>query len=127
MTKDERKLVDHLTAKVPSEQLADILSSIDLKEIDQIFEKGYEKIVKEQVFETMMDTMMEAFNALSTHKDDLDKRGDELVRACEITGPIVFNEGHLIFGGYTSESTFRTPMEARLFIALTAAKYVELW
>lgn len=125
MTRDERKLVSHLTAKVPSEQLADILSSIDLEEIDQIFEKGYEK-VKQSTFETIMETMMEAFDALSTHEEDLDKRGDELVRACEITGPIVFNEGHLIFGGYTSESTFRTPMEARLFIALTAAKYVEL-
>ena len=122
MTREERKLVSHLTAKVPSEQLADILSSVNIEEINSIFEESYKRMAKKPILECMI----EAFNALSTHEDVLDKCGDDLIRACEITGPIVFNEGHLIFGGYTSESTFRTPMEARLFIALTAAKYVEL-
>lgn len=46
MTRDERKLVSHLTAKVPSEQLADILSSVNIEEINSIFEESYKKMAK---------------------------------------------------------------------------------
>lgn len=62
MTRDERKLVSHLTAKVPSEQLADILSSVNIEEINSIFEESYKKMAKKPI----LDCMIEAFNALST-------------------------------------------------------------
>lgn len=46
MTRDEKKLVNHLTAKVSSEQLADILSSVNIEEINSIFEESYKRMAK---------------------------------------------------------------------------------
>ena len=97
MTKDEKMLVDHLTSKVASTMLAEALES---------------------VYMTYLHEYPSA--------EDIEKCGDELMKACEITGPIIMTaDGHIMFGDYITEKKFESMSYVRAFIALTAANNIK--
>lgn len=94
MTKDEKKLIEWLTAKVPSEMLSEALALIYLND-------DYDD-------------------------DDVELCGQDLIKACKITGPIMINnEGHLVFGDYITEATFESSAEVKRFVAITAAEHID--
>lgn len=96
MTKDEKMLVKHLTAKVASEIISDAVASMYL--------------IGDCPFE----------------EEDIDKCGAELMKACEITGPITTTaDGHIMFGDYITEKKFDSMSYVRAFIALTAANNIK--
>ena len=96
MTKDEKMLVKHLTSKVASEIISDAVASMYL--------------IGDCPFE----------------EEDIDKCGAELMKACEITGPITTTaDGHIAFGDYITEKKFDSMSYVRAFIALTAANYIK--
>ena len=97
MTKDEKMLVKHLTAKVASTMLAEALES---------------------VYMTYLHEYPSA--------EDIEKCGAELMKACEITGPITTTaDGHIMFGDYITEKLFNSMTEVKSFIAFTAANYID--
>ena len=58
--------------------------------------------------------------------EDIEKCGDELIMACEITGPITMtSDGHIAFGDYITEKKFESMSYVRAFIALTAANNIK--
>ena len=96
MTKDEKMLVKHLTAKVASEIISDAVASMYLID-DCPFEE-----------------------------EDIYQCGAELMKACEITGPITTTaDGHIMFGNYITEKLFNSMTEVKSFIAFTAANYID--
>lgn len=96
MTKDEKMLVKHLTSKVASEIISDAVASMYL--------------IGDCPFE----------------EEDIDKCGAELIKACEITGPITTTaDGHIMFGDYITEKKFDSMSYVRAFIALTAANNIK--
>lgn len=98
MTKDEKMLVKHLTSKVASIMLAETLESI-----------------------YMAQQLHEYPSA-----EDIEKCGAELMKACEITGPITTTaDGHIAFGDYITEKKFDSMSYVRAFIALTAANNIK--
>ena len=58
--------------------------------------------------------------------EDIEKCGAELIKACEITGPITMtSDGHIAFGDYITEKKFESMSYVRAFIALTAANNIK--
>ena len=97
MTKDEKMLVKHLTSKVASTMLAEALESVYM-------------------------TYLHEYPSV----EDIDKCGAELMKACEITGPITTTaDGHIMFGDYITEKKFDSMSYVRAFIALTAANNIK--
>ena len=97
MTKDEKMLVDHLTSKVASTMLAEALESVYMAYLHEY-----------------------------PSAEDIDKCGAELMKACEITGPITTTaDGHIAFGDYITEKKFDSMSYVRAFIALTAANNIK--
>lgn len=97
MTKDEKMLVKHLTAKVSSTMLAEALESVYMAHLHEY-----------------------------PSAEDIEKCGAELMKACEITGPITTTaDGHIMFGDYITEKKFDSMSYVRAFIALTAANNIK--
>ena len=97
MTKDEKMLVKHLTSKVDSTMLAEALESVYMAYLHEY-----------------------------PSAEDIEKCGAELIKACEITGPITMtSDGHIAFGDYITEKKFESMSYVRAFIALTAANNIK--
>lgn len=97
MTKDEKMLVKHLTSKVSSTMLAEALESVYMAYLHEY-----------------------------PSAEDIEKCGAELMKACEITGPITTTaDGHIAFGDYITEKKFESMSYVRAFIALTAANNIK--
>ena len=97
MTKDEKMLVKHLTSKVASTMLAEALESIYMAYLDDC-----------------------------PSEEDIEACGTELMKACEITGPITTTaDGHIAFGDYITEKKFESMSEVRTFIAKTVANNIK--
>ena len=97
MTKDEKMLVKHLTSKVSSTMLAEALESVYMAYLHEY-----------------------------PSAEDIEKCGAELMKACEITGPITTTaDGHIMFGDYITEKKFDSMSYVRAFIALTAANNIK--
>ena len=97
MTKDEKMLVKHLTSKVSSTMLAEALEYIYIAYLHEY-----------------------------PSAEDIEKCGAELMKACEITGPITTTaDGHIAFGDYITEKKFDSMSYVRAFIALTAANNIK--
>ena len=97
MTKDEKMLVKHLTSKVSSTKLAEALESVYMAYLHEY-----------------------------PSAEDIEKCGAEVMKACEITGPITTTaDGHIAFGDYITEKKFDSMSYVRAFIALTAANNIK--